>query len=163
MRNLNPKDIDKLISIKGMIIRVGDIIPEMKRAFFECNICSQIEDVLIEDGSMTEPTQCSNCNSKYSFDLIHNRCAYADMQLIKVQETPDEIPEGQTPHTVNIFAFDSLVDVAKPGDRVEITGIYKAKATRINNKRRTVKALYNTYIDAIHFKKIVHLHFQRRF
>jgi len=33
---------------------------------------------------------------------------------------------GETPHSVNVFAFDDLVDVVKPGDRVEITGIFKA-------------------------------------
>ena len=39
-----------------------------------------------------------------------------------MQETPESIPEGETPHTVTLACYDELVDVAKPGDRVEITG-----------------------------------------
>lgn len=34
-----------------------------------------------------------------------------------LQETPDEIPEGETPATATIFAFDDLVDAVRPGDR----------------------------------------------
>ena len=34
-----------------------------------------------------------------------------------LQETPDEIPEGETPATATVFAFDDLVDAVRPGDR----------------------------------------------
>jgi DNA replication licensing factor MCM4 len=37
-----------------------------------------------------------------------------------LQETPDEIPEGGTPHTVSVLMHDKLVDAGKPGDRVEV-------------------------------------------
>ena len=45
---------------------------------------------------------------------------FADRQLIRLQETPDEIPAGETPHTVTLYAFDSLVDTVRPGDRIEV-------------------------------------------
>ena len=47
-----------------------------------------------------------------------------------------------------------LVDVAKPGDRVEITGIYRASSVRVNPRHRTVRALYKTYIDIVHIRKL---------
>lgn len=45
---------------------------------------------------------------------------FSDKQIIKLQETPDEIPEGGTPHTVSVLMHDKLVDAGKPGDRVEV-------------------------------------------
>jgi hypothetical protein len=36
------------------------------------------------------------------------RSLFADRQQVKLQETPDVIPEGETPHTVSIFCFDDL-------------------------------------------------------
>lgn len=39
---------------------------------------------------------------------------------MRLQETPDEIPEGGTPHTVSLLMHDKLVDAGKPGDRVEV-------------------------------------------
>ena len=43
-----------------------------------------------------------------------------DAQVVRLQEAPEDIPEGDTPHTVTLYAFEELVDVAKPGDRVEV-------------------------------------------
>lgn len=46
---------------------------------------------------------------------------FADKQIVRLQETPDEIPDGGTPHTVSLLLHDKLVDMAKPGDRVEVS------------------------------------------
>lgn len=42
---------------------------------------------------------------------------------MRLQETPDEIPEGGTPHTVSLLLHDKLVDNGKPGDRIEVSDI----------------------------------------
>lgn len=42
-----------------------------------------------------------------------------------------------------------MVDHVRPGDRVEITGIYKAMGVRVNTNKRTLKNVYRTYIDVI--------------
>ena len=55
--------------------------------------------------------------------------------------------------TVSLCAFEDLVDVAKPGDRVEVTGIYRAQAMRVKPTQKTLKSVYRTYIDVIHFKR----------
>ena len=47
MRDLNPRDINKLISIKGIVIRCSDIYPEMKDAMFECSVCGHKNSVLL--------------------------------------------------------------------------------------------------------------------
>lgn len=83
--------------------------------------------------------------------IIHNRCTFADKQLIRLQETPDEVPEGETPHTITIFAFDELVDTVRPGDRIAVTGILRAVPRRPNSRQRSVQAVFKTYLDAIHF------------
>lgn len=85
--------------------------------------------------------------------LVHNRCRFADKQIVKLQETPDEIPDGGTPHTVSILMHDKLMDSGKPGDRVEITGVYRAMSVRIGPTQRTVKSVFKTYIDCLHIKK----------
>ena len=41
---------------------------------------------------------------------------------IKLQESPEDMPAGQTPHTVILFAHNDLVDKVQPGDRVNVTG-----------------------------------------
>lgn len=43
-------------------------------------------------------------------------------QQIKIQESPEDMPAGQTPHTTIVYAHNDLVDKVQPGDRVNITG-----------------------------------------
>ena len=65
----------------------------------------------------------------------------------------DDMPAGQTPHTVILYAHNDLVDSVQPGDRVTVTGIYRATPLRVNPRQRNVKAVYKTYIDVIQFCK----------
>lgn len=86
--------------------------------------------------------------------IVHNRCEFADKQVIKLQETPDNVPDGQTPHSVSLCAYEELVDVCKAGDRIEVTGIFRSNPVRINPRQRTIKALFKTYIDVLHIQKV---------
>ncbi|KAL1632119.1 MCM DNA helicase complex subunit [Neofusicoccum ribis] len=156
LRELNPGDMDKLVSIKGLVIRTTPIIPDMKDAFFRCSVCNHTVKVDIDRGKIAEPTQCPRpvCNSPNSMQIVHNRSGFSDKQVIKLQETPDSVPDGQTPHSVSLCAYDELVDVCKAGDRVEITGIFKCNQVRVNPRQRTVKNIFKTYVDALHIQKV---------
>ncbi|KAL5563098.1 hypothetical protein UlMin_032845 [Ulmus minor] len=156
MRNLNPSDIERMVSLRGMIIRCSSIIPEIREAIFRCLVCGYYSDpVAVEKGRITEPLIClkEECQARNSMTLIHNRCRFTDKQIVRLQETPDDIPDGGTPHTVSLLMHDKLVDAGKPGDRVEVTGIYRAMTVRVGPTQRTVKSLFKTYIDCLHIKK----------
>ena len=75
------------------------------------------------------------------------------MFVVPLQESPNAIPEGETPHSVTLFAHDHLVDMAKPGDRITLTGIYKVEGMRVNPHIRLLKSVYKTFIDAIHISR----------
>lgn len=85
--------------------------------------------------------------------MIHNNCMFGDKQHIKIQETPEAVPEGETPQTVHMCAYEDMVDFVKPGDRVEVVGIYRAIGIRVNSNVRTVKNIYRTYLDVIGYVK----------
>ncbi|KAF2457628.1 MCM2/3/5 family-domain-containing protein [Lineolata rhizophorae] len=156
LRELNPGDMDKLVSIKGLVIRTTPIIPDMKEAFFRCAVCNHTVKVDLDRGKINEPTACPRpvCNSSNSMQIVHNRSGFADKQVIKLQETPDNVPDGQTPHSVSVCAHDELVDVCKAGDRVEITGIFRCDPVRVNPRQRTVKNIFKTFVDALHIQKV---------
>ncbi|KAJ3049510.1 hypothetical protein HK097_009509 [Rhizophlyctis rosea] len=155
LRELNPNDIDQLVTMKGLLIRASPLIPDTKRAFFRCHVCDYTVEVDNDRGRINEPTRCERpeCNSKNSMMLIHNRCEFSDKQICRLQETPDETPDGQTPHTVSMCVYDDLVDVCKPGDRLEVTGIFRGVPVRANPRRRAIKSLFKTYVDIVHIKR----------
>lgn len=154
LRDLNPGDMDKIVSIKGLVIRTTPIIPDMRQACFRCSLCNHTLRVDIERGKITEPTKCDRCEKSNTMQIIHNRSLFSNKQVIKLQETPDSVPDGQTPHSVSLCVYDDLVDVCKAGDRVEITGIFRCNSVRINSRQRSVKNVFKTYVDALHVQKI---------
>jgi DNA replication licensing factor MCM4 len=156
LRDLNPGDMDKMVSIKGLVIRTTPVIPDMKDAFFRCSVCHHTVKVDIDRGKIAEPTRCPRavCESANSMQIVHNRSGFADKQVIKLQETPDSVPDGQTPHSVSLCAYDELVDMCKAGDRVEITGIFKCNQVRVNPRQRSVKNVFKTYVDCLHIQKV---------
>lgn len=153
IRDLGPNDIDRLINITGLTIRNSEIIPEMREAFFKCSICGKMETALLQRSKIVEPIECKNCKSKYSFELIHNRSVFNDKQHVKLQETPEHMPEGETPLTIHLCCYDELVDFVKPGDRVEVVGIFRAQGLRVNPRLRTTRSIFRTYVDVVSFTK----------
>ncbi|WZH39997.1 MCM2/3/5 family-domain-containing protein [Fusarium acuminatum] len=156
LRDLNPSDMDRLICIKGMVIRTTPVIPDMKDAFFRCNVCNHSVNVGLDRGKIREPTECPReiCKSKNSMLIVHNRCSFEDKQVIKLQETPDAVPPGQTPHSVSVCVYNELVDFCKAGDRVELTGIFRVSPVRVNPRQRALKSVHKTYVDVLHIQKV---------
>lgn len=150
IRDLDPIDVDKLISVSGMVTRVSSIIPDLRVANFRCEKCGRGVMVANDNGKVDEPEKCDSCGAKFCMSLVHNMCHFINKQVIKIQENPNKIPEGETPHAVLLYVYESNVDCCRPGDRVTITGLYRASAMRVNQYQRALQSLFRTYIDGLH-------------
>lgn len=49
---------------------------------------------------------------------------------------------------VMAYVYDEMIDICKPGDFIELTGIFRCSPIRINPRLRVVKSVYRGYIDA---------------
>mmetsp|Transcript_26801 Transcript_26801/g.64550 ORF Transcript_26801/g.64550 Transcript_26801/m.64550 type:complete len:801 (-) Transcript_26801:143-2545(-) len=154
MRDLNPEHLETMVSIAGVVMRCSDLIPEMDTGYFKCMTvnCSGAASVALHGGRIQAPATCPECNAKYSMTMIHNESTFTNKQLVKVQEAPESIPQGETPQTVVVYAFDDLYDVCQPGDRVNITGIFRASPVPLNNRARNVRDIYRTFVDALNIQ-----------
>lgn len=151
MRDLNPEDVEHLVSMKGIVIRVSDLIPDMSVAFYRCtkDNCDGFERPAVMHHKLVEPLVCNKCSTTNSMQLVHEECTFADKQMLKIQERPDDMPEGETPHTIQAYVFDDLYDCLRPGDRCEIIGMYRAAGVRVHPTWSNVKADFRTYIDVL--------------
>ncbi|OUC50037.1 MCM2/3/5 family protein [Trichinella nativa] len=120
MRALDPKDVNRLVTMNGLVTRSTGIIPEMRCGFFECAICKSSTMVENDMGFIKEPDYCESCQTKNTFILICNKSLFLSRQVIKLQEFPDEMPPGQAPLSITLHAHGALVDTVQPGDRSEI-------------------------------------------
>ncbi|CBZ24179.1 minchromosome maintenance (MCM) complex subunit,putative [Leishmania mexicana MHOM/GT/2001/U1103] len=155
LKQLSPQQIEQLLSIKGMVIRVSKIIPEIRVACFQCWNCQyQERSVSGDKGRIFEPTRCAHCGKTYSFKLQHNLSLYEDKQLVKVQESPEHVADGETPISIGVVVYGNMVDTVVPGDRVIITGVYRSTPIRLNANTRIIKSIFATHIDAVHIELV---------
>jgi DNA replication licensing factor MCM4 len=151
VKDLSPQHIGRLVLIRGIVIRTSEVYPEMKSAVFSCAVCRTHVEVHLENARVQEPGSCPQCHSKDCFEIMHNHCSFTDKQYIKFQELPELVAEGSTPSSLNVIAYDSNVDGFRPGDRVEVIGIYRTHPVRIERNKNNLRTVFDTYIDLISF------------
>lgn len=49
---------------------------------------------------------------------------YRNYQKITLQESPGRVPAGRLPRSKEVILLHDLIDTVRPGEEVEITGIY---------------------------------------
>lgn len=64
-----------------------------------------------------------------------------------IQETPGTVPPGRVPRQKEVFVLNDLVDTARPGDEVEITGIYINRFDYFSNVKHGFP-VFTTIIEA---------------
>lgn len=86
----------------------------------------EMQDRIISITSSVYPTQDKDGNP---LETEFGLSTYKDHQTISLQEMPEKAPMGQLPRSVELVLDHDLVDRIKPGDRVQIVGVYRALAT----------------------------------
>lgn len=65
----------------------------------------------------------------------------------------DDMPAGRTPATVNVMSHGALVEAVGAGERVRVTGVFRAAPAAVHPRRAAVRALHRTHLDALHYAK----------
>ncbi len=149
IRGLRAKNIDKLVWLNGITIRSSAVRPRLKIATFECLMCGATFEIIQLTSSIKWPRFCINksckAKAKSDFRLITKMSEFVDWQSITIQEIPEDLPPGRMPRSVQAILKHDLVDYVKPGDRVNVIGIFKSVlATSMRNQNST---LFKTYIE----------------
>ncbi len=149
LRSLKTEHLDILTCFEGIVIGVTEAKPLLISAHFRCASCGENQIVDFPEGIYAPPYQCRNeqCQRKGSLQLQLDRSVFIDWQKITLQEKPEELPPGQLPQSTSIHVLDDLVDHARPGDRVQIVGILKARATRL--LKRGQLATYGKFFHGV--------------
>ena len=64
-------------------------------------------------------------NNQIPLNFEYGFSKFKQFQIILVQELPERTPVGQLPRSIEIILEEDLVDKVKPGDRVEVRGVFK--------------------------------------
>ncbi|MCK4483303.1 MAG: minichromosome maintenance protein MCM, partial [Candidatus Thorarchaeota archaeon] len=123
LRAIRSKHIGRLLHISGIMMRASIVKPLLVEAMFRCRICGGDIPQTQEDGRYTEPALCPVCGKKTAMRLIPELSHFIDWQKVRIQESPEELPPGQMPRSVDVIFEGDIVDISRPGDFVKVTGL----------------------------------------
>lgn len=146
LRAIRSKHIGKLIHISGIMMRASEVKPLLVQAVFQCRICDEKIPQTQEDGRYTEPVRCPLCDKKTPMRLLSQESQFQDWQKVRIQESPEELPPGQMPRSIDVILEGDIVDISRPGDLVKITGILQT--TPDFSRRGGKLATFNVFIEA---------------
>jgi len=147
LRQINAEIINQMTSVSGMVVRSSEIKPLAKEIIYKCPIGHKTHMILLKGLSVNTPTKCSDpkCTQK-EFRIDPESSRFIDFQILRLQELPEDLPPGQLPHYVDVSIKQDLVDNARPGDRIILTGIVRIEQDQIAGAR-TTSGLYRLRID----------------
>jgi len=146
LRAIRSKHIGKLLRVSGIMMRASEVKPLLVQAVFQCRICDEKIPQTQEDGRYTEPVRCPLCDKKTPMRLLAQESQFRDWQKVRIQESPDELPPGQMPRSVDVILEGDIVDISRPGDLVRVTGILQT--TPDFSRRGGRLATFNIFIEA---------------
>jgi len=148
LRQINAEVINKMTSVSGMVVRSSEVKPLAREMIYVCKQNHTTHIDLPKGMSINFPTKCSNpkCNER-ELEIQHDSSRFIDFQILRLQELPEDLPPGQLPHYIDVSIKQDLVDNARPGDRIILTGIVRIEQEAVSGISRINSALYRLRID----------------
>ena len=145
LRKISAKQLDRMVSIGGMVVRTSEVKPQLIIAVFRCPK-GHITQVEQKGQLLQKPKKCNECEETKQFELDKRLSIFTDYQLLRLQELPEELPPGQLPQSIDVIATGDIANMARPGDRVIVTGIVRAEPESIAGRGKLT--VFRTSLDA---------------
>lgn len=154
--------IARLVRVPGIVIGASVMSSKATELHIQCRNCNHQQTIPVLGGftGVTLPRQCSrpripnDPTAKCPLDpyfVMHEKSAFVDQQVIKLQEAPDQVPVGELPRHVLISADRYLTNRVVPGSRCTVMGIfsiYQNKGSK-NSSTGGAVAIRTPYLRAV--------------
>src|SRR3972149_2650482 len=148
LRQIKAETIGNIASVSGMVVRASEVKPLAKELVFVCPDEHQTKVIQLKGMDVKIPVVCDNPSCKHrDFELKPEASKFIDFQILRLQELPEELPPGQLPHYIDVTIRQDLVDNARPGDRIILTGIVRVEQESIAGITRGHSGLYRLRIE----------------
>ena len=164
-RGLTADLTNQYVGVQGIVTRISEVRSKLVYSVHYCeetkkgNIKEYNDQMKIQESSNTYgqpingnfelgkatgfmnnviPTRDINHNP---LTLEYGHSKFKDNQTILLQEPPERTPIGQLPRAIEVILEGDLVDKVKPGDRIQVNGIFKTISTVSTNTNGSVKTV----------------------
>ncbi|KAH9386516.1 DNA replication licensing factor MCM2 [Nematocida major] len=153
IRSLRNAHLNTLVKVHGIITKRSKVYPIVSLVKYTCQKCKAISGPFVVEGEGgAKPGRCLECQSAGSLAVNLSETLYRDYQKLTMQEVPGSVPPGRLPRSKEVILQYDLIDYARPGDEVELIGVYK-NAFNTNVFSRSGVPTFYTCIEAVSIVK----------
>lgn len=125
IRNIRQIHLNTLIRIGGVVTRRSGVFPQLQQVKYDCGKCGMVLGPFFQNSySEVKVGSCPECQSKGPFTVNVEQTIYRNYQKLTLQESPGIVPAGRLPRYKEVILLNDLIDCARPGEEIEVTGIY---------------------------------------
>lgn len=136
LRQLRQSHLNCLVRVSGVVTRRTGVFPQLKYVKVDCTKCGVTLGPFQQESNVeVKVTYCQNCQSRGPFTLNSEKTVYRNYQKLTLQESPGTVPAGRLPRQRDVVLLWDLIDKAKPGEEIEVTGTYRNNYdAQLNNR-----------------------------
>ncbi|XP_077458979.1 DNA replication licensing factor MCM2 [Stigmatopora argus] len=125
IRALRQLHLNQLIRTSGVVSCCTGVLPQLGMVKYNCDKCKFVLGPFFQSQNQeVKPGSCPECQSRGPFEINMEETVYQNYQRITIQESPGKVAAGRLPRSKDAILLADLVDSCKPGDEIELTGIY---------------------------------------
>lgn len=155
-RTLRSHQIGRMVSLEGIVTRCSLVRPKMLKSIHYCPETKYFHSREYHDATTISAATATNAPSTtvipkddgggHPILMEFGLSTFRDHQTISIQEMPERAPAGQLPRSVEVVLADDLVDRCKPGDRIQLVGVYKSSGGGAGQKGFQTSLIANNVI-----------------
>lgn len=130
IRDLKVDFLGMLVNFRAVVTRRSVVHPRLREVTVGCSCGYEAMPVEIGAGkSIRQVLQgtCPECQSMGTFQLKTESTLYENYQVLLCQERPCDTLAGRVPRSKEVVLTGDLVDKVKPGESIEVCGVFKQK------------------------------------
>jgi len=156
-RGLTSNLANQLVCVQGIVTRMSIVRPKLSTSVHYCEDTRQGSIKEYNDQySLNQPVELGGEGQSTNFmsnsvpikdshgntlSFEYGLSSFKDFQTLLIQEPPERTPVGQLPRSVEVILEEDLIDKAKPGDRIQITGVFKCIVSGSSSTLGTFKTV----------------------
>ena len=170
IRSLRQLHLNQLIRTSGVVSGSSGVLPQLSMIKYDCVKCGYVIGPFYQgQNEETKVGTCPECQSQGEvsstgsfaylilsfsgpFEINQEQTLYKNYQRITIQESPGKVKAGRLPRSKDAILTGDLCDICKPGDEIELTGVYSNSYDSSLNTKNGFP-IFATVIVANHIAK----------
>eukprot|EP01064_Diplonema_japonicum_P014810 TRINITY_DN22502_c0_g1_i1.p1 TRINITY_DN22502_c0_g1~~TRINITY_DN22502_c0_g1_i1.p1 ORF type:complete len:776 (+),score=132.69 TRINITY_DN22502_c0_g1_i1:64-2328(+) len=162
IRQVRCLDMGQLCTVPGIVVKCSEVKQKVTKAVIQCTSCKDEvrQDVPTNASYPQMPLNCMANNDSSGavgggkckpnpYIIRPDKCQYVNVQYIKLQELPEEVPTGELPRHIEVQVDRGLVSMVSPGQRIIVVGINSIFRDSVKDKGRKAAGIRRRYLKGV--------------